>query len=55
LNSEIFVETLYGLPRDAKTDENGVPNLLQQAVRLNGINKGEIYLGLASVPWTVKD
>jgi hypothetical protein len=44
LNSEIFFETLYRLPRDGKTDENGVPNLLQQAVTLNGINRGEIYL-----------
>lgn len=44
LNSETFFETAYGLARDGKTDENGVPNLLQQAVTLNGINKGEIYL-----------
>jgi quercetin dioxygenase-like cupin family protein len=44
LNSEIFFETLYGLARDGKTDENGVPNILQQAVTLNGVNKGEIYL-----------
>jgi quercetin dioxygenase-like cupin family protein len=44
LNSEIFFETVYGLARDGKTDENGVPSLLQQAVTLNGVNKGEIYL-----------
>ncbi len=44
LNTEIFFETVYGLARDGKTDENGVPNLLQQAVTLNGVNKGEIYL-----------
>jgi hypothetical protein len=50
LNSEIFFETLYGLPRDGKTDENGVPNLLQQAVTLNGINKGGIYLAQPPIP-----
>ena len=44
LNMEIFFETLYGLARDGRTDENGVPNLLQQSVTLTGINKGEIYL-----------
>jgi quercetin dioxygenase-like cupin family protein len=44
LNTEIFFETVYGLARDGKTDEHGVPNLLQQAVTLNGVNKGEIYL-----------
>jgi quercetin dioxygenase-like cupin family protein len=43
LNSEIWLETLYGLARDGKTDENGVPNLLQIAVTVTGINKDEIY------------
>jgi quercetin dioxygenase-like cupin family protein len=43
LNTETFFETLYGLARDGETDENGIPNLLQQAVTLTGINKGEIY------------
>src|SRR5918998_1693961 len=52
LNTETFFETAYGLARDGKTDENGVPNLLQQAVTLNGINKGEIYL--ASPPVAVQ-
>ncbi len=52
LNTEIFFETAYGLARDGKTDEKGVPNLLQQAVTLNGINKGEIYL--ASPPVAVQ-
>ena len=50
LNSETFFETAYGLARDGKTDENGVPNILQQAVTLNGINKGEIYLASPPVP-----
>jgi len=50
LNSEFFFETLYGLARDGKTDRNGVPNLLQQAVTLNGINRGEIYLASPPVP-----
>jgi mannose-6-phosphate isomerase-like protein (cupin superfamily) len=44
LNSEVFFETLYGLARDGKTDESGVPNPLQFAVMLNGLHKGEIYL-----------
>ncbi len=52
LNSETFFETAYGLARNGKTDENGVPNLLQPAVTLNGINKGEIYL--ASPPVAVQ-
>ena len=43
LNTEIFFETLYGLAQDGKTDEKGMPNLLQQAVALTGVNKGEIY------------
>jgi quercetin dioxygenase-like cupin family protein len=50
LNTETFFETLYGLARDGKTDENGVPSLLQQAVTLNGVNKGEIYLAWPPVP-----
>jgi quercetin dioxygenase-like cupin family protein len=50
LNTETFFETLYGLARDGKTDENGVPSLLQQAVTLNGVNKGEIYLAWPPIP-----
>ena len=50
LNTETFFETIYGLARDGKTDENGVPNLLQQAVTLTGVNKGEIYLAWPPVP-----
>jgi quercetin dioxygenase-like cupin family protein len=50
LNTETFFETLYGLARDGKTDENGVPSLLQQAVTLNGVNKGEIYLAQPPIP-----
>ena len=37
LNAEIFFETLYGLATDGNTDENGVANLLQTAVALNGL------------------
>ena len=43
LNTEMFFENLYGLAEDGKTDENGVPNLLQTAVALDGLHKGEIY------------
>jgi len=50
LNTETFFETVYGLARDGKTDEDGVPSLLQQAVTLTGINKGEIYLAWPPIP-----
>ena len=50
LNTETFFETIYGLARDGKTNENGAPNLLQQAVTLNGVNKGEIYLAWPPIP-----
>jgi quercetin dioxygenase-like cupin family protein len=32
LNTETFLETMYGLVRDGKADENGVPPLLQIAI-----------------------
>ena len=32
LNTEVFFETLWGLARDGKVNEQGVPNLLQVAV-----------------------
>jgi uncharacterized cupin superfamily protein len=44
LNTEILLETLYGLATDGNTDRNGLPKPLQLAVILNGLNKGEIYL-----------
>ena len=44
LNTEILLETLYGLATDGNTDRNGLPKPLQMAVILNGLNKGEIYL-----------
>jgi quercetin dioxygenase-like cupin family protein len=50
LNSEIGFETIYGLARDGKTDENGVPNLLQLAVIFSGVNKGELYLARPPIP-----
>jgi quercetin dioxygenase-like cupin family protein len=43
LNTEIFFETLYGSARDGKVGEKGASFLLQQAVTLTGVNKGEIY------------
>ena len=52
LNTETFFETYYGLARDGRTDESGVPNPLQLAVMLNGLHKGEIYL--ASPPMAVQ-
>ena len=50
LNSEVAFETIYGLARDGKTDENGVPNLLQLAVMFRGVNKGELYLARSPIP-----
>src|SRR5829696_7770176 len=44
LNTEILLETLYGLATDGNTDRNGLTKPLQLAVILNGLNKGEIYL-----------
>ncbi len=44
LNSEVGFETIYGLARDGKTNKDGVPNLLQLAVILSGVNRGELYL-----------
>jgi hypothetical protein len=32
LNTETFFETMYGLVRDGKTDDDGVPPLLQMAI-----------------------
>jgi quercetin dioxygenase-like cupin family protein len=32
LNTEAFFETMYGLARDGKLDENGIPPLLQTAI-----------------------
>ena len=50
LNTEIFFETLYGLARDSRTDESGVPNPLQLAVMLDGLHKDEIYLAKPPMP-----
>src|SRR5829696_8261630 len=50
LNSEVFFETLYGLARDGRTDESGVPTPLQLAVMLNGLHKDEIYLAKPPMP-----
>ena len=41
LNTETFFETMYGLARDGKVDENGVPSFLQTAVISSAY---EIYL-----------
>jgi len=50
LNTETFFETLYGLARDSRTDESGVPNPLQLAVMLDGLHKDEIYLAKPPMP-----
>ena len=50
LNTEIGFETIYGLARDGKTNKNGVPNLLQLAVMLNSLHKGELYLAKPPIP-----
>jgi quercetin dioxygenase-like cupin family protein len=50
LNTEVYFETLYGSTRDGKIKENGPPFLLQHAVTLTGMNKGEIYGASPPVP-----
>jgi quercetin dioxygenase-like cupin family protein len=50
LNTEIYFETLYGSTRDGKIHENGPSFLLQHAVTLTGVNKGEIYRASPPVP-----
>jgi hypothetical protein len=50
LNSEVFFETAYSLARDGKINEEGIPNLLQQAVTLSSVNKAEIYLASPPIP-----
>ncbi len=50
LNSEVGFETIYGLARDGKTNKDGVPSLLQLAVMLGGVNRGELYLAHPPIP-----
>ena len=50
MNSEIAFETIYGLARDGKTNKDGVPNVLQFAVMLSGVNRGELYLAHPPIP-----
>jgi hypothetical protein len=50
LNTETYFETLYGSTRDGKIDENGPSFLLQHAVTLTGVNKGEIYRASPPIP-----
>ncbi len=50
LNIEVGFETIYGLARDGKTNRDGVPNLLQLAVMLSGVNRGELYLAHPPIP-----
>jgi quercetin dioxygenase-like cupin family protein len=50
LNTEIYFETLYGSTRDGKIDEKGPSFLLQHAVTLTGVNKGEFYRASPPVP-----
>jgi quercetin dioxygenase-like cupin family protein len=51
LKTEAFFETLWGLARAGKTDEKGVPNLLQVAVLFREY-AGEFRL--ARPPWPVQ-
>src|SRR5215213_1574463 len=50
LNTETYFETLYGSTRDGKIDEKDPSFLLQHAVTLTGVNKGEIYRASPPVP-----
>jgi quercetin dioxygenase-like cupin family protein len=49
LNTETFFETAYGLARNGKTNQKSIPSLLQMAVALDGLHKGEIYLATPPV------
>lgn len=51
LNTEAFFETLWGLARDGKTNEKGVPNLPRVALIARGY---ENEFRLASPPWVVQ-
>ena len=51
LNFEEFLETIFGLARDGKTNATGGPrNLLQAAALLGGPFKGVIYLAQPPIP-----
>ena len=51
LKTEAFFETIYGLARDGKTDEQGVPNLLHAAVLMR---EYQDELRLAQPPFAVQ-
>ena len=51
LNTEAFFETLWGLAKDGKTNEKGVPNLLRVALIAR---EYEAEFRLASPPWVVQ-
>ena len=51
LRTEAFFETLFGLASEGKTNEKGVPNLLQAAVIAE---EYEDVFRLASPPWPVQ-
>ena len=50
MNTETYFETLYACARDGRFGENGASFLLQHAVTLTGVNKGEIYRASPPVP-----
>jgi len=50
LNTETYFETLYGSTRDGRIGAKGPSFLLQHAVTLTGVNKGEIYGASPPVP-----
>jgi quercetin dioxygenase-like cupin family protein len=49
LNTEQQMETFFGLARDGKTNDRGVPNLLRIAVLLNE-HKDEVYPAKLPIP-----
>ena len=50
LNTETFLENIWGLARDGKSDKKGVPSMLQFAVWFAGAYKGENYLASPPIP-----
>jgi mannose-6-phosphate isomerase-like protein (cupin superfamily) len=49
LRSEAFFETFFGLAREGKTNERGIPGLLQTAVTLHELGESCPYLARPSV------
>jgi len=50
-STELFLETLFGIAHDGRTDGHGMPGLLQLALMVRAYDD---YIRLASPPWPVQ-